>query len=171
MIGRSSRPRPSASRIWTSHLRMLSARRLACPLERSCLGTDRASLTHAVTTKLQAYEVHVYLAPCPHHACDSSTSYSYYTSGFYSAGDSSTSYSYFCYAPDQVPPGDPPLSSSDRGPDPDSVLPGRVPHQGRHRGLAAAAFWLSSAVPHLAGRTDVSLLFDRDVVDVGGPGL
>ena len=70
--------------------------------------------------------------------------------------------------PDQVPTGDPPLSSSDRGPDPDSVLPNRIPHQGRRRGLAAVAFWLSSAVPHLAGRTDVLPLFDHDV---GGPGL
>ena len=170
MIGHSLRPHPSASGIWTSHLRTLSARRLACSFERSCSGTDRASLVHAVMTKLLAYEVHAYLAPCPHHACDSSTSYSYCTSGFYSAGDSSTS-SYFCYVPDQVPTGDPPLSSSDRGPDPDSVLPDCVPHQGHRRGLAAAVFWLSSAVPHLVGRTDISLSFDRDVADIGGPGL
>ena len=72
---------------------------------------------------------------------------------------------------DQVPTGNPPLSSSDRGFDPDSVLPDRVPHQGRRRGLAAAVFWLSSAVPHLVGRTDISLLFDHDVTDIGGPGL
>ena len=112
---------------------------LACPFERSCSGADQASLVHTVRTKLLSYEVHVYLAPCPHHACDSLTSYSYCASGFFSAGDSSTS-SYFCHMPDQVPTGDPPLSSSDRGPDPDSVLPDRVPHQGHCRGLAAAAF-------------------------------
>ena len=166
MIG----PRPSASRIWTSHLRTLSARCLACPFERSCSGTDRASLIHDVTTKLLVYRVRVYLAPCPHHACDSSTSYSYCASGFYSAGDSSTS-SYFCYMPDQVPTGNPPLSSSDHSPDPDSVLPDSVPHRGRHRGLAAVAFWPSFTVPHLAGWTDILPLFDRDVADVGGPGL
>ena len=170
MIGHSLRPHPSASGIWTSHLRTPSARRLACPFERSCSGTDRASLVQAVTTKLLAYGVHVYLSPCPHHACDSLTSYSYCASGFYSAGNSSTS-SYFCYVPDQVPTGDPPLSSSDRGPDPDSVLPDHVPHRGHCRGLAGTAFWLSSAVPHLAGRTDVLPSFDRDVADVGGPGL
>ena len=149
---------------------MLSARRLACPFERSCSVTDQASLVHAVMTKLLAYGVHVYLAPCPHHTCDSLTSYSYCTSGFYSASDSLTS-SYFCYVPNQVPTGDPPLSSSDRSPDPDSVLPNRIPHQGRRRGLAAVAFWLSSTVPHLAGRTDVLPSFDHDVADVGGPGL
>ena len=170
MIGRSLRPHPSASGIWTSHLRTPSARRLACPFERSCSGTDRASLIHTVTTKLLAYRVHVYLAPCPHHTCDSSTSYSYCASGFYSTGDSLTS-SYFYYMPDQVPTGDPPLSSSDRGPDPDSVLPDCVPHRGHHRGLAAAAFWPSFAVPHLAGRTDILPSFDRDIADVGGPGL
>ena len=169
MIGHSLRPLPSASGIWTSHLRTPSAWHLACPFERSCFGTDWASLIHTVTTKLLAYEVHVYLAPCPHHACDSSTSYSYCASGFYSSGDSSTS-SYFCHVPYQVPTGDPPLSLSDRGPDPDSVLPDHVPHQGHRRGLAAVAFWLSSAVPHLAG-TDISLSFDRNVADVGGPGL
>ena len=38
---------------------------------------------------------------------DSSTSYSYCASGFYSAGDSLTS----SYVPDQVPTGDPPWSS------------------------------------------------------------
>ena len=170
MIGHSLRPRPSASGIWTSHLRTPSARRLACPFERSCSGTDRAFPVLTVMTKLLAYEVHVYLAPCPHHACDSSTSYSYCASGFYSAGDSLTS-SYFCYVPDRVPTGDPPLSSSDHSPDPDSVLPNHVAHQGRRRGLAAVVFWLSSAVPHLAGRTDILLLFDHDVTDVGGPGL
>ena len=122
MIGCSLRPRPLASGIWTSHLRTPSARHLACPFERSCSGTHRVSLVHAVTTKLLVYGVRVYLAPCPHHTCDSSTSYSCYVSGFYSAGDSSTS-SYFCYVPDQVPTGDPPLSLSDHGPDPDSVLP------------------------------------------------
>ena len=104
--------------------------------------------------KLLVYRVCVYLAPCPHHACDSLTSYSYCASGFYSAGDSST-FSYFCYVPGQVLTGNPPLSSSDHGPDPDSVLPNRVPHRGHCRGLAAAAFWPSFAVPHLAGRTDV----------------
>ena len=170
MIGCSLQPRPSASGIWTSHLRTPSARRLACPFERSCSGTDRASLVHAVTTKLLAYGVHVYLAPCPHHACDFSTSYSYRASGFYSAGKSSTS-SYFCYVPDQVPTGNPPLSSSDHGPDPDSVLPGCIPHRGRRRALAVVAFWPSFAIPHLAGRTDVLPSFDHDVADVGGPGL
>ena len=170
MIGCSLRLRPLASGIWTSHLRMLSARCLACPFERSCSGTDLASLIHAVTAKLLVYGVCVYLAPCPHHACDSLTSYSCYVSGFYSAGDSSTS-SYFCYVPDQVPTGDPPLSLSDHGPDPDSVLPDCVPHRGHHRGLAAAVFWPSFAVPHLAGRTDVLPSFDGDVADVGCPGL
>ena len=170
MIGHSLRPHPSASGIWTSHLRTPSARRRACPFERSCSGTDQASLVHAVTTKLLAYRVHLYLTPCPHHACDSSTSYSYCASGFYFAGDSLTS-SFFCYVPDQVLTGDPPLSSSDHGPDPDSVLPDRVQHQGHCRGLAAVAFWPSFTVPHLAGRTDVLPSFDRVVADVGGPGL
>ena len=133
---------------------MPSARRLTCPFERSCSGTDRASLARTVTTKLLAYEVHVYLAPCPHYACDSSTSYSY-----------------FCHARDQVQPGDSPLSSSNCGPDPDSVLADRVTPQEHRRGLGAVAFWLSSAVPHLAGRTDVSLSFDHDVADVDSPGL
>ena len=170
MIGCSLRPCPLASGIWSSHLRMPSVRRLACPFEQSCSGTGRASLIHAVTAKLLVYGVRVYLAPCSHHACYSSTSYSYCASGFYSTGDSSTS-SYFCFVPDQVLTDDPPLSSSDHGPDPDSVLPDCVPHRGHRRGLAAAAFWPSFAVPHLAGRTDVLPSFDRDVADVGGPGL
>ena len=170
MIGHSLRPCPSASGIWTSHLRTPSARRLACPFEWFCSGTDRAFPALAVTTKLLAYEVCVYLALCPHHACDSSTSYSYCTSGFYSASDSST-FSDFCCVAGRVPTGDPPLFSSDHGPEPDSVLPDRVTHQGRRRGLAAAVFWLSSAVPHLAGRTDILLSFDRDVAGIGGPGL
>ena len=154
MIGCSLRPRPLDSGIWSSHLRTPSARHLARPFELSCPGTDRAPLVHAVMTKLLVYGVRVYLAPCPHHACDSSTSYSYCASGFCSAGDSSTS-SYFCCMPDQVPPDDPPFSSSDHGPDPDSVLPDRVPHQGHCRDPAAAVFWPSFAIPHLAGRTDV----------------
>ena len=170
MIGRSLRPHPSASGIWTSHLRTPSARRLACPFERFCSGTDRAFPALAVMTKLLAYEVRVYLALCPHHACDSLTSYSYCASGFYSAGNSST-FSDFCCVPGQVPTGDPPLFSSDHGPDPDSVLPDHVTHQERRRGLAAVAFWLSSAVPHLVGRTDVLLSFDHDVAGIGGPGL
>ena len=170
MIGRSLQPHPLASGIWTSHLRTPSARHLACLSGRSCSGTDRASLIHTVTAKLLVYGVRVYLVPCPHHACDSLTSYSYCASGFYSAGNSST-FSYFCYMPDQVPTGNPPLSSSDHGPDPDSVLPDRVPHRGHCRGLAVAAFWPSFTVPHLAGRTDILPSFDHDVVDVGGPGL
>ena len=128
MIGRSLRPRPLASGIWTSHLRTSSARHLACPFEQSCPGTGRASLVHSATTKLLDDGVHVYLTPCPHHACDSLTSYSCYVSGFCSTGNSLTS-SYFCYVPDQVLTGNPPLSSSDHGPDPDSVLPARVPHR------------------------------------------
>ena len=168
MIGHSLRLCPLTSGIWTSHLRTPSARRLACPFVRYCSGTDRASLVHAVIAKLLVYGVCVYLAPCPHHACDSSTSYSYCTSGFYSTGDSSTSF-YFCYVPDQVPTSNPPLSLGDHGPDPDSVLPDRVPHQGNCRGLAVVAFWLSFAVPHLAGRTDILPLFDHDVADIGGP--
>ena len=170
MIGRSLRLHPLASGIWTSHLRMPSTRHLACPFEQYCSGTDRASLIHTVTAKLLVYGVRVYLAPCPHHACDSSTSYSYCASGFYSAGNSLISF-YFCYMPDQVPTGIPPLSSSDHSPDSDSVLPDCIPHRGHHRGLAVVAFWPSFAVPHLAGRTDVLPTFDRDVADVGGPGL
>ena len=141
MIGRSLRLRPLTSGIWTGHLRMPSARHLACPFVRNCLGTDRAPLIHAVMTELLVYGVCVYPAPCPHHACDSSTSYSYSaddssTSYSYSAGDSLTSF-YFYYVPDQVLTGDPPLSSSDHGPDSDSVLPNRVPHRGHRRGLLA----------------------------------
>ena len=139
MIGHSLRPHPSAFRIWTSRLRMPSARCLACPFERFCSGTDRAFSALAVTTKLLAYEVRVYLTLCPRHACDSSTSYSYCICGFYFAGDSST-FSDFCCVPGRVPTGDPPLFSSDHGPDPDSVLPDRVVHQGHCRGLGAAAF-------------------------------
>ena len=71
---------------------------------------------------------------------------------------------------DQVPTGDPPLSLSDHGPHSGSVLPDRVPHQGCHRGLAAAVFWPSFTVPNLVGRTDVLPSSDRDVADVGGPG-
>ena len=73
--------------------------------------------------------------------------------------------------PGRVPTDDPPLFSSDHGPDPDSVLPDRITPQGHRRGLAAVAFWLSSAVPHLAGRTDILLSFDLDIAGVGGPGL
>ena len=154
------------------NLRTPSARRLACPVGRSCSGTGWASLVHVVTAKLLVYGVCVYLAPCPHHTCYSSTSYSYSccASGFYSTGESSTS-SYFCFAPDQALTDDPPLSSSDHGPDPDSILPDRVPHWGHCRGLAAVAFWPSFTVPHLAGRTDVLPSFGRDVADVGSPGL
>ena len=172
MIGHSLRHRPLASGIWPSHLRTPSARRLACPVGQSCLETGQASLVHAVTAKLLVYGVRVYLSPCPHHAGNSSTSYSYSccASGFYSIGDSSTS-SYFCFAPDQVPTDDPPLPSSDHGPNPDSVLPNCIPHRGHHRGLAAVAFWPSFAVPHLAGRTDVLPSFGHDVADIGGPGL
>ena len=65
--------------------------------------------------------------------------------------------------PGRVPTGDPPS--------PDSVLPNPITHQGHCRGLAAVAFWLSSAVPHLAGRTDILLSFDHVVTGVGGPGL
>ena len=139
MIGCSLRPRPLASGIWISHLRTLSAWRLACPSGRSCSGTDRASPAHAVMAKLLVYGVRVYLAPSPHHACDSLTSYSYCASGFYSASDSLT-FSYFCYMPGQVPTGNPPLSSSDHGPDPNSVLPNHIPHRGHRRGLATAVF-------------------------------
>ena len=73
--------------------------------------------------------------------------------------------------PGRVPTGSPPLFSSDHGPGPDSVLPDCIAHQGCCRGLAVAAFWLSSAVPHLAGRTDVLLSFDHDVTGIGSPGL
>ena len=139
MIGCSLQPRPSAFGIWTSHLRTPSAQRLACPFEWFCSGTDRAFPTLAVMTKLLAYEVPVYFALCPHHACDSSTSYSYCVCGFYFAGDSST-FSYFCCVPGRVPTGDPPLFSSDHGPDPDSVLPDCVSHQGHCSGLAGMAF-------------------------------
>ena len=170
MIGCSLRLRPLTSGIWTSHLKAPSARRPVRPFVRYSSGTDWAPLVHAVTAKLLVYGVRVYHAPYPHHACDSSTSfYSYCASGFYSADDSSTSF-YFCYVSDQVPTGDPPLSSSDHGPDSGSVLPNHVPHRGCCRGLAAAAFWPSFAVPHLAGRTDVLPSSDRDVADVGGPG-
>ena len=127
-------------------------------------GTDRAPLIHAVTAKLLVYGVRVYHAPYPHDACDSSTSfYSYCASGFYSAGDSSISF-YFCYVSDQVPTGDPPLSSSDHGPDSGSVLPDHIPHRGHRRGLAVAAFWPSFAVPHLAGRTDILPSSDHDLL-------
>ena len=155
MIGHSLRLHPLTSGIWTSHLRAPSAQ---CPVRlfvQYSSGTDQAPLIHAVTAKLLVYGVRVYHAPYPHHTCDSSTSfYSYCTSGFYSAGDSSTSF-YFYYMSDQVPTGDPPLSSSDHGPDSGSVLPDCIPHRGRRRGLAVVAFWPSFTVPHLAGRTDV----------------
>ena len=150
MIGHSLRPCPSASGIWTSHLRMPSARHLACPFDRFCSGTDRVFPALAVTTKLLAYEVRVYLALCPRHTRDSSTSYSYCTSGFYSAGNSST-FSDFCCVPGRVLTGDPPLFSSNHGPNPDSVLPDCVAHQEHRRGLVAVAFWLSSAVPPPSG--------------------
>ena len=65
MIGRYLWPRPSAFRIWTSHLRTPSARRPACPFGWSCSGIDRAFPALVVTTKLLAYEVCVYLALCP----------------------------------------------------------------------------------------------------------
>ena len=170
MMGCSLRLRPLTSGIWTSHLRVPSAQRPVRPFVRYSSGTDWAPLIHAVMAKLLVYRVCVYHAPYPHHACDSSTSfYSYCTSGFYSAGDSSTSF-YFCYVFDQAPTGDPPLSSSDHGPDSGSVLPNRIQHRGRHRGLAAAAFWPSFAVPNLVGRTDILPSSDRDVADIGGPG-
>ena len=73
--------------------------------------------------------------------------------------------------PDQVQTDDPPLSSSDHGPNPGSVLPDCVPHQGHCRGLAVVVFWPSFTVLHLAGRTDVLPSFDCDVADVGSPGL
>ena len=139
MIGRSLRPHPSAFGIWTSSLRTPSARRLACPFEWFCSETDRAFPTLTVMTKLLAYEVPVYLTLCPRHACDSSTSYSYCVCGFYFAGNSST-FSNFCCVPSRVPTGNPPLFLSDHGPDPDSVLPDRITHQGHRRGLAAAVF-------------------------------
>ena len=170
MIGRSSRLRPLTSGIWTSHLRAPSARLPIRPFVLYSSGTDQAPLVHAVMAKLLVYGVCVYHAPYPHHACDSSTSfYSYCASGFYSASDSLTSF-YFCYVPDQVPTGSPPLSSSDHGPDSGSVLPDRVPHRVCRRGLAVVAFWPSFTVPHLVGRTDVLPSSDRDVADVGGPG-
>ena len=169
MIGHSLRLHPLTSGIWTSHLRAPSARHLVRPFVQCSLGTDRAPLIHAVTAKLLVYGVRVYHAPNPHHACDSSTSfYSYCASGFYSTGNSSTSF-YFCYKPDQVPTGNPPLFSGDHGPNSGSVLPDRIPQRGHCRSLAAAAFWPSFAVPHLAGRTDILPSFDRDVADVGGP--
>ena len=170
MIGRSLRLRPLTSGIWTSHLRAPSARRPIRPSGWYSLGTNRAPLIQAVMAKLLVYRVHVYHAPYPHHACDSSTSfYSYCASGFYLTSNSSTSF-YFCYVSDQVPTADPPLSSSDHGPDSGSVLPDCIQHRGRHKGLAAAAFWPSFTVPHLAGRTDVLPSSDHDVADVGGPG-
>ena len=155
MVGHSSRLHPLTSGIWTSHLRVPSARCPIHPFVRYSSGTDWVPLVHAVMAKLLVYGVRVYHAPYPHHACNSSTSsYSYCASGFYSASDSSTSF-YFCYVSDQVPTGDPPLSLSNHGPDSGSVLPNCIPHRGHHRGLAAVAFWPSFAVPHLAGRTDV----------------
>ena len=169
MIGRSLRLRPLTSGIWTSHLKVPSARHPVRPFVRYSLGTDRAPLIHAVTAKLLVYGFRVYHTPYPHHACDSLTSfYSYCASGFCSAGDSLTSF-YFYYMPDRVPTGVPPLSSSDHGPDPGSVPPIHIPHRGRRRGLAAVVFWPSFAVPHLAGRTDILPSSDRDVADVGGP--
>ena len=138
MIGRSLRLRPLTSGTWTSHLRVPSARHPIRPFVRYSLGTDRAPLIHAVMAKLLVYGVRVYHAPYPHHTCDSSTSfYSYCTSGFYSASDSSTSF-YFCYVSDQVPTGDPPLSSSDHGPDSGSVLPDCMSHIG---GIVGVWLW------------------------------
>ena len=169
MVGHSLRLCPLTSGIWTSHLRTPSAQCLICPFVRYSSGTDWAPLVHAVTAKLLVYGVCVYHTPYPHHACDSSTSfYSYCASGFYSTGDSLTSF-YFCYVPNQVPTGDPPLSSSDHGPDSGSVLPDCIPHQGHCRSLAAVAFWPSFAVSHLAGRTNVLPSFDHDIADVGSP--
>ena len=115
-----------------------------CPASRMSfwavlLGIDRAFPALVVTTKLLAYEVHVYLTLCPRHACDSLTSYSYCICGFYFAGDSLT-FSDFCCVPGRVPTGDPPLFSSDHGRDPHSVLPNRVAHQEHHRGPAVVAF-------------------------------
>ena len=99
MIGRSLRLHPLTSGIWTSHLRAPSARRPGCPFVWYSSGTNWVPLVHAVTAKLLVYGVRVYHAPCPHRACDSSTSsYSYCTSGFCSTGDSSTS-SYFGTCP------------------------------------------------------------------------
>ena len=169
MIGRSLRLRPLTSGIWTSHLRAPSAWHLIRPFVRCSSGTDQAPLDHAVMAKLLVYGVRVYHAPNPHHTCDSLTSfYSNCASGFYSASDSSTSF-YFCYVPDQVPTGDPSLSSSDHGPDSGSVLPDCIPHRGCHRSLAVAVFWPSFAVPNLVGRTGILPSFDRDVADIGGP--
>ena len=170
MIEHSLRLRPLTSGIWTSHLRVPSTRHPIRPFVQYSSEMDRAPLVHAVMAKLLVYGIRAYHAPYPRHACDSSTSsYFCYVSGFYSVGDSSTSFC-FCYRPDQVLTGDPPLSSSDHGPDSGSVLPDRVPHRGRCRGLAAAAFWPSFTVPHLAGRTDILPSSGRDVADVGGPG-
>ena len=162
MIGHSLRPCPSTSGISTSHLRMPSARCPACPFGRSCSGIVWAFPALVVTTKLLAYEVCVYLALCPLHACDSSTSYSYCVCSFCFAGDSLTFSDFYCL-PGRAPPFSRPLFLSGHNHDPPSVLPDRVAHQRHRRGLAA--------VPHLAGRTDVLLTFDRDVAGVGGPGL
>ena len=141
MIGHSLGLRPLTSGIWTSHLRVPSARHPIHPSGRYSSGTDRAPLVHAVTAKLLVYGVRVYRAPYPHHTCDSSTSfYSYCASGFYSAGNSSTSF-YFCYVSDQVPTANPPLSSSDHGPNSGSVLPDHIQHRGHRRGLAVAWRW------------------------------
>ena len=109
MIGHSLRPRPSTSRISTSHLRTPSARHPACPFGRSCSGIVRAFPALVVTTKLLAYEVHVYLAICPLHTCDSSTSYSYCVCGFGFAGDSLTFSDFYC-VPSRAPPGVDPCS-------------------------------------------------------------
>ena len=80
--------RPLTSGIWTSHLRVPSARHPVHPFVWYSSGTDRAPLIHAVMAKLLVYGVRVYHAAYPHHACDSSTSfYSYCAFGFYSAGD------------------------------------------------------------------------------------
>ena len=148
MIGHSLRLHPLTSGIWTSHLRVPSARRPVSPSGRYSSGTDQAPLIHAVTAKLLVYGVCVYHAPYPHHACDSLTSfYSYCASGFYSAGDSSTSF-YFCYVSDQVPTANPPLSSSDHGPDSGSVLPDRVQHQGHRRGLGLLSRFLAVQIPN-----------------------
>ena len=139
MIWRSLRPRPSTSGISTSHLRTPSARRPVCPFGRSCSGIVWAFPALVVTTKLLAYEVRVYLALCPLHACDSSTSYSYCICGFCFAGDSLTFSDFYC-VPGRAPPGGRPLFSSGHGHDPPSVLPDHVTHQGHRRGLAAVGF-------------------------------
>ena len=138
MIGRSLQPRPSTSGISTSHLRTPSARRPTCLFGWSCSGIVRAFPALVVTTKLLAYEVRVYLALCPPHACNSLTSYSYCACGFCFAGGSLTFSDSYCVL-GRAPPGGRPFFSSDHSRDP-PVLPDHVTHQGHRRGLAAAGF-------------------------------